>query len=102
MIRVSPRFIPVATLPLQSMEYALREADRAAGLGFKAVFVPTSLPPSQPRWNDDSWDPLWSLCEEAGLVVAFHIGTDPTGQRPFKNPGGAMLNYVDTTFGGQK
>ena len=35
-------------------------------------------------------------------MIAFHIGTDPTGQRPFKNPGGAMLNYVSTTFGGQQ
>ena len=41
-------------------------------------------------------------CEEARLVPAFHIGTDATGTRPFRNPGGAMLNYLETTFGGQK
>ena len=66
------------------------------------MFLPTSLPDGVPRWNEDAWDGLWSACEEAGLVVAFHIGTDATGPRPFKNPGGAMLNYLDTTFGGQK
>jgi predicted TIM-barrel fold metal-dependent hydrolase len=102
LIRTSARFVPTATLPLQSLEFSIAEAQRCAELGFLAVFLPTSLPDGVPRWNEDAWDGLWSACEEAGLVVAFHIGTDATGPRPFKNPGGAMLNYLDTTFGGQK
>ena len=28
--------------------------------------------------------------------------TDADGNRPYRNPGGALLNYLDTTFGGQK
>src|SRR5690606_25036305 len=91
-----------ATLPLQSLELSLREAERCAGLGFQSVFLPTSLPDDVPRWNDDRWEPLWALSEEAGLVPSFHIGTDATGTRPFKHPGGAILNYLETTFGGQK
>ncbi len=102
LIDVSPRFVPTATLPLQSVELSVQEAQRAAGLGFKAVFLPVSLGEEMPRWNEDGWDVLWSACEEAGLVVAFHIGTDAQGIRPFKNPGGAILNYMETTFGGQK
>jgi len=102
LIRSSQRFVPTATLPLQSLDLSLAEARRCADLGFHAVFLPTSLPDETPRWNDDTWEPLWALCEEAQLVIAFHIGTDASGTRPFKNPGGAILNYLDTTFGGQK
>jgi predicted TIM-barrel fold metal-dependent hydrolase len=102
LIQTSPRFVPAATLPLQSVDYSVAEARRCADLGFRAVFLPTSLDDSQPRWNEDAWEPLWAACEQSGLVVAFHIGTDATGTRPFKNPGGAILNYLDTTFGGQK
>jgi predicted TIM-barrel fold metal-dependent hydrolase len=102
LIKSSPRFVPTATLPLQSVEYSVKEAQRAAGMGFHAVFMPTTLNPDRPRWNEDYWEPLWAACEEAGLVVAWHIGTDASGVRPFKNPGGAMLNYLETTYGGQK
>jgi predicted TIM-barrel fold metal-dependent hydrolase len=102
LIDVSPRFIPTATLPLQSIERSIEEARRCADLGFHAVFLPTSLGDTCPRWNEDVWDSLWTTLEETGMVAAWHIGSDATGTRPFKNPGGAMLNYLDTTFGGQR
>ena len=36
------------------------------------------------------------------MVVGFHIGTDGGDQAAvFRGPGGAVLNYVDTTYGGQ-
>ena len=102
LIRVSPRFVPTATLPLQSVELSVAEAQRCAGLGFHAIFLPTEPAPSDPYWNDDHWEPLWAVCEEAGLVVGVHIGTDADGNRKYRNPGGALLNYLDTSFGGQK
>jgi predicted TIM-barrel fold metal-dependent hydrolase len=102
LIATSPRFVPTALLPLQSVELSVTEAQRCAAMGFHAVFLPTSLAEDRPRWNEDAWEPLWAACEEAGLVVAFHIGTDADGPRPFRNPGGAILNYLDTSFGGQK
>ena len=102
LIRTSPRFVPTATLPLQSVELSIEEAQRCAGLGFLAVFVPTEPSKDQPYWNDDHWEPLWAACAEAGLVIGVHIGTDADGNRPYRNPGGALLNYLDTTFGGQK
>jgi predicted TIM-barrel fold metal-dependent hydrolase len=102
LLRTSPRFVPTATLPLQSVELSVQEAQRCAELGFLAVFLPTEPGKDQPYWNDDHWEPLWATCEEAGLVVGVHIGTDADGNRPYRNPGGALLNYLDTTFGGQK
>lgn len=98
-----PRLVPTALLPLQSIEHTVVEAKRVAELGFKAVFIPTDPPRSTGlRWNSDIWEPLWALCEEAGLVPSVHIGSDAAGTRPYRNPGGAMLNYLETTYGGQK
>ncbi len=102
LISTSPRFVPTATLPLQSVELSIVEAQRCATMGFRAVFLPTEPSKGQPYWNDDHWEPLWSACEEAHLVIGVHIGTDADGTRPYRNPGGALLNYLDTTFGGQK
>jgi predicted TIM-barrel fold metal-dependent hydrolase len=53
------------------------------------------------------WEPLWATAEEANIVIGFHIGSDakdPSGEgnRAFRGPGGAVLNYVETTFGGQR
>jgi predicted TIM-barrel fold metal-dependent hydrolase len=37
------------------------------------------------------------------MVIGFHIGTDGTDQAEmFRGPGGAVLNYVETTYGGQR
>ena len=37
------------------------------------------------------------------MVVGFHIGTDGGDQAAvYRGPGGAILNYVETTYGGQK
>jgi predicted TIM-barrel fold metal-dependent hydrolase len=102
LIRTSPRFVPAATLPLQSVDLSIAEAQRCAELGFLAIFLPTEPATTQPYWNDDHWEPLWAACAEAGLVLGVHIGTDAGGTRPYRNPGGALLNYLDTTFGGQR
>ncbi len=111
---VSPRLVCTAALPLRSVEDAIAELQRAAGLGFAAVLLPTGLPEDAPKWNHDSWEPLWAAAEEAGMVLTFHIGTDvgsmsasDAGEGGFetmayRGPGGAILNYVETTFSGQR
>jgi predicted TIM-barrel fold metal-dependent hydrolase len=102
LIEASPRLVPTATLPLQSVELSVQEANRCAAAGFHAAFVPTGPPAGMPYWNDDLWAPLWSACAETGLVVAFHIGTNGApGARRFRGVGGSLLNYVDTSCEGQ-
>jgi predicted TIM-barrel fold metal-dependent hydrolase len=99
---ISPRFVPTATLPLQSIEKSTVELERCVGLGFKALFLPVDPPEESPYWNADEWEPVWQLADEAGLVVAFHIGTDRGSPVKFKGPGGALINYLETSFGGQR
>jgi predicted TIM-barrel fold metal-dependent hydrolase len=110
---VSPRLVCTANLPLRSVEDAVAELQRAASLGFKAVLLPTGLPEDADGWNNPSWEPLWAAADEAGLILTFHIGTDVGGADiaageggfdviAYRGAGGAVLNYVETTFSGQR
>ena len=65
--------------------------------------------PQQPDYNyNDVWEPFWAAAEELGMVLAFHIGTDPFDFTSaeiglqFRGPGGAVLNYTETTYSGQR
>jgi predicted TIM-barrel fold metal-dependent hydrolase len=50
---------------------------------------------------------MWDAFAETGTVIGFHIGTEPhkiderTGVY-HRGRGGAVLNYVETTYGGQR
>jgi predicted TIM-barrel fold metal-dependent hydrolase len=105
--RVSPRFVCTATIPLLSIPEAVAEIERAAGLGFKAAFFPVGPPEAQVGYQFEAWEPVWAALEETGTVLAFHVGTEPrdantTPGSYHRGPGGALLNYYETTFGGQR
>jgi len=101
--RSNNRLVPTASIPLLDMDLAISELHHAAAIGLRAVSMPTGVPDGLPDYNRDDWEPLWSAAEEAGMVMAFHIGSDNDGNANtmFRGPGGAVLNYVNTTFGGQ-
>ena len=110
---VSPRYVVTALLSALVVEDAIEELNWAAEHGFKAVFLPTTPHPSAPDWHRKEWEPFWATAEEAGMVIAFHIGTDPvdveagnsaTGGagQVYRGPGGAIMNYAETTFSGQR
>jgi predicted TIM-barrel fold metal-dependent hydrolase len=95
------RLVCAALMPLLDVDDAIAEVHHAAGIGMKVISLPTGHPPGTRNWNDDMWEPLWAACDEASMVVAFHIGTDNVDQSAmFRGPGGAILNYVETGFGG--
>ena len=105
----SKRFVVAYQVPMLSIEHAVKELERLANAGAMAVFLPTTPPPTQADYNRDDWEPFWSAAEAAGIVLAFHIGTDPIQMEEgeelgvrFRGPGGAVLNYVETTFSGQR
>ena len=111
---VSPRLVTTAQLSLRSIDDAVNELQRAASMGFKAVFIPTGPPHGEKPFHHPHWGPLWAAAAETEIVLAVHIGTDsdPAGGEggggggfdviKYKGPGGAILNYVDTTFTGQR
>ena len=96
------RLVPAALMPMLQVEDAVAELQHAAEVGLQLVSLPTGNPPGTEDYNHESWDPLWAAAEEAGMVVAFHIGTDAGDQSAkFRGRGGAILNYVETGYGGQ-
>jgi predicted TIM-barrel fold metal-dependent hydrolase len=105
----SPRLVPTAQVSMISIEDAVTEVQRAAAMGYRAVFMPTAPPKITPDYNRDDWNPFWAACQEANMVVAFHIGSDPVDMTAgetigltYRGPGGAVLNYTETTFSGQR
>jgi uncharacterized protein len=71
------RLLPVGVLPLQHPSFAVREARRVAGLGFRAVLVrPVFLQgrfPSHP-----AFDPLWQEVETLDLAACIHPSAGST------------------------
>lgn len=103
----SARYVCTATIPLLTVETAVAEITRVADLGYKAVYFPVAPPSDMDDWHYDVWEPVWSALAETGLVIGYHIGTEPHDASGFhgayfRGPGGALLNYMETTYGGQR
>jgi predicted TIM-barrel fold metal-dependent hydrolase len=103
----SPRFVCAASVPLVDVDDAVAELMRASAGGYKVAFMPVQPPIGRPDWNNEEWEPLWQAFAETGIVIGFHIGTEPhdptkTTGIYFRGQGGAVLNYVETTYGGQR
>ena len=104
---VTARLVPAAEISILSVADAVEETCRAAEMGFRAVNLPSSLERDRPNWNHESWEPLWKTAEEAGLVLAVHVGSDAKDpshpdNRPFRGRGGAVMNYVESSYSGQR
>jgi len=65
------RFCAAAMIPIDCVEAAVAEARYVIDRGFKTLFLPPSVP-WQPYYLD-CWEPLWSMIEEAGIVLNFHV-----------------------------
>jgi predicted TIM-barrel fold metal-dependent hydrolase len=105
---VSDRYVVTAQVSTLNIGDAVSELEWAAGQGFKSVFLPTRPHPSAPDWQMADWEPFWQAAEQAGMVLAIHIGTDPVDLTSgkvgvaYRGPGGAVMNYTETTFSGQR
>jgi predicted TIM-barrel fold metal-dependent hydrolase len=84
------RLVPVYLLPLHDIEAAIKEVQRIAGEGGRAVQVP--LYPTDaglPAYYDDRYEALWSAIEDIEMPVSLHVvppsgrglGRDPTPAR---------------------
>lgn len=105
---VSDRYVVTAQVSTLIVADAVAELEWAAEQGFAAVFLPTTPHPSAPDWHMPDWEPFWDAAERARMVLAFHIGTDPVDMTAggagvvYRGPGGAVMNYAETTFSGQR
>jgi predicted TIM-barrel fold metal-dependent hydrolase len=70
------RFIPMMIIPLWDPILAAKEIERTAARGAKSIAFsenPTKL--GLPSIHTDNWEPVFSACNEAGLVVSMHVGS---------------------------
>ena len=75
-----------------------------AEIGLHVVSLPTGVPAGVDDYNRDSWEPLWAAVEETGhgARVPHRLRRQTTPRSMYRGPGGAVLNYVETTYGGQR
>ena len=101
--RGSDRFVPGASLPAPQCPGCRHPVGACPrSIGCILTSLPTGVPDGMPDWNAGRWEPLWATAEDAGLVLGFHIGTESGPATPFRGPGGAVVNYVEITYGGQR
>ena len=98
MLGSAPRILPTACIASGDQDGAMQEIRWAADHGFRAVCLGNSViygPKEYGKleYNNPSFEPMWSLLEDTGLVVTFHVSTgrDP---RAVGGNGGAIINYV--------
>ena len=70
------RFVPACVVPIVDVEEGVEEVRRLAKHGVRAVRL-TADPHNEgiatPYW-DAHWDPLWSVAQETGIPLHFHLG----------------------------
>ncbi|WP_293677494.1 amidohydrolase family protein [uncultured Phenylobacterium sp.] len=66
------RVAPIATVNWRDVEGAAAELETCLKMGFKGVFVPPEIIDGR-RPSDPHFDPIWRLCEDAGVPGCLHV-----------------------------
>jgi len=98
---VQDRIFTPAIMPLADVADMVRELEFAAENGFKAAFLPCTMPDDK-AWGLDIWEPFWAAAEEHQMLLAYHIGTGGGNNVLYRGPGGAVVNYMETTYPGMR
>jgi predicted TIM-barrel fold metal-dependent hydrolase len=69
---VPGRFHAIALVNWRDVDAAARELERCIRLGFKGLFIPPEVVDGR-RPADPHFDPVWTLCQDAGLPGCFHV-----------------------------
>jgi predicted TIM-barrel fold metal-dependent hydrolase len=70
------RFIPVLATPFWDVQATVKEIERSAAKGHKAIlFSGEPQKMGMPPLGSHHWDPLWAAAQDTGLPISFHIGS---------------------------
>ena len=74
------RLVTVMSMPFWDVDACVAEVRRGVEAGHRGILF-TGEPQrfGLPFLGDPHWDPLWSVAQEAGLPVHFHIGSGDVG-----------------------
>jgi aminocarboxymuconate-semialdehyde decarboxylase len=67
-----PRFVPLATVPLQDGAAAAEVLDEAMATGFRGVMIGTQPKGTGGVLDDPSLNPFWEMADRLGAVVFIH------------------------------
>ena len=92
------RIVPMGITYLSDTEWAVREINRMADLGFKSVTLPErphaiGLPP---LFDRNHWDPIIQACVDTDMVISLHVASSGGYPSP---PGAPSLQLGATMFG---
>ncbi len=102
---VDHRLLATGYVPLVDFDESPRIAKEALGLGCKALVIPSRCPPGHSP-SHVGFEPLWSLAEEAGIPILFHVGGEEKMNFDYHNTGGPQVldfhggaeNFTSTSF----
>jgi predicted TIM-barrel fold metal-dependent hydrolase len=90
------RILGLLNLPNQSVDMCISEARRISGLGVRGVEF-SIFTAEEPVWSP-RWEPLWSILEEAEIVLNFHIGGKAGEPYPPKEHGRYPAHFCNSPF----
>lgn len=88
------RLYGLAAIPMQDPQAAYSELQRVIEMGYKGGCIPCSSPYQQP-YQDDCYEPIWSLAEEARFPLSMHVGTNAYRPQEARNRGEARDSIFD-------
>ena len=69
-----PRLLPVAYIPLQSLELAAPCATEAIEAGASALLIPNRMPKNHAH-SHTAFDAIWAQAQDAGIPIVMHVAT---------------------------
>ena len=87
------RFVRCGMLPVLDFSNTIAELEYLGSKGFTAAMLPAVSPPNLPKYNDPSWDVVFSKGAALGIVFVMHTGTGLESVVVERGPGGGIINY---------
>ncbi len=102
---VDRRLLGTGYVPLEDFDRAKAAAKEALDLGLKALLVP-SRPPQHHAHSHVALDPVWTIAQEAGVPILFHVGGEEklapvykeNGLPPVKDFHGGDDNFTSVSY----
>jgi predicted TIM-barrel fold metal-dependent hydrolase len=83
---VDPRLLPVCYVPFADIDRAATAATEAIELGAAALMI-ASQPPRRHSQSHVGFDRVWSIAQEAGRPILFHVGGEVPMDTVYKHNG---------------
>jgi predicted TIM-barrel fold metal-dependent hydrolase len=94
------RLVGVMQVPFWDIDHAVKEIERYADRGLKAINFPSPRT-DFPAYNEPSYEPLWRVCSERSIPLTSHSGG---GERALGSdgPGGLAITLSESQWLGRR